>query len=98
MALDRSRFLVEWCPPASTDRLLTTVGDSLARSADRPDGIPDVTLLLTIVVPADEVAFGLFTGPSAASVEHACAVAGYPVTRVTRALTLPNPFPCTELS
>jgi hypothetical protein len=90
MPLDLSRYLVEWYRPDLTDELLEL---TTARIDDSADGLSvegiTVELLLTIVVPADEVVFCLFAAASAASVEQACRNAGCPFTRITEAITSP---------
>ena len=68
-----SRYLVEWYEPASSAALLEETARQLGRSAAEVsrEGTA-VSLLLTLFMPEDEVAFCLFAAGSPASVEQAC--------------------------
>ena len=80
MPPDPIRYLVEWYSPAGEAPAVGAAGA--------------VELLLTISVPTDEVAFGLFAAESAEAVERACRAAGHPPARITAAVgTLPPRTP-----
>lgn len=76
------RYLAEWYRSDPSDSEFRRANADVAATTD---GTP-VQLLLTVLIPTDEVAFGLFTAPSAAGVERVCRSAGHPPTRVTEAL------------
>jgi hypothetical protein len=76
------RYLAEWYRPDPSDQRFRRAYANVVATAI---GTP-VQLLLTVLVPADDVAFGLFTAPSAAGVEQVCRAAGYPPTRVAEAV------------
>ena len=84
------RYLAEWYRPDPSDQQFRRANADVAATAI---GTP-VQLLLTVVVADDHVAFGLFTAPSAAGVEHVCRVAGHPPTRIAEALAeFTDPLP-----
>ena len=68
-----SRYLVEWYQQALSAALLEETERQLGRSAAEVsrEGAA-VSLLLTLFMPDDEVAFCLFAAASPASVEQAC--------------------------
>lgn len=82
------RYLVEWYQPALSGELLDRAVDQIGRStAEVSQQGSTVELLLTLFMPDDEVAFGLFAAGSPASVERACRRAELPFERITRAIT-----------
>jgi hypothetical protein len=85
-----SRYLVEWYQPALSEALLEETSRQIDRSAAElsSEGTA-VSLLLTLFMPDDEVAFCLFAAGSPASVEQACRRAALPFGRITRAITGP---------
>ena len=86
-----SRYLAEWYQPAMTEERLEQtarrIGQSAAELSAR--GRP-VHVLVTILMPDDEVAFCLFAAGSPTLVEQACRRAGIPFSRITRAITIPD--------
>lgn len=85
-----SQYLVEWYQPALSAALLEETARHLGRSAAEmsKEGTA-VSLLLTLFMPEDEVAFCLFAAGSPASVEQACRRAELPFERISRAITGP---------
>ncbi len=85
------RYLVEWYQPALSKELLERTVHQIDRSAAElsQEGTA-VDLLLTLFVPADEVAFCLFAAGSPAAVEQACRRAELPFDRITKTITAPN--------
>lgn len=85
-----SRYLVEWYQPALSAALLEETAREIDRSAAElsKEGTA-VSLLLTLFMPDDEVAFCLFAARSSASVERACQRAALPFDRISRAITGP---------
>jgi hypothetical protein len=83
-----SRYLVEWYQPALSAALLDETERELGRSAAEVsrEGTA-VSLLLTLFMPDDEVAFCLFAAGSPASVEQTCRRAALPFERISRAIT-----------
>ena len=77
-------YLAEWYRPEVTERLVDEVAAHLGLSvtavstADSP-----VRLLLTMVVPADEVLYCLFGADSPEKVVEVCQHAGMPPDRIT---------------
>ena len=88
------RYLVEWYQPALSTALLEETERQLGRSAAEvsKEGTA-VSLLLTLFMPDDEVAFCLFAAGSPASVEQTCRRAALPVERISRAITGPDARP-----
>jgi hypothetical protein len=87
-APSQPRYLVEWYQPAHRGELLDRAVDQIGRSAAEVSEQGNaVELLLTLFMPDDEVAFGLFAASSRASVEQACRRAALPFERITRAIT-----------
>ncbi len=83
-----SRYLVEWYQPALSSALLEETERQLGRSAAEVSrGGTAVSLLLTLFMPDDEVAFCLFAAGSSASVEQACRRAALPFERISRVIT-----------
>jgi Protein of unknown function (DUF4242) len=85
-----SRYLVEWYQPALSAARLEETAHEIDRSAAElsKEGTA-VSLLLTLFMPDDEVAFCLFAAGSPASVEQACRRAALPFDRISRAITGP---------
>jgi len=87
----RSRYLAEWYQPAMPgarlEQTVARIGQSAAELS--ADGSA-VHVLLTLFMPHDEVTFCLFAAESPALVEQACRGAGMPVSRITRAITIPE--------
>jgi Protein of unknown function (DUF4242) len=85
------RYLVEWYQPALSAALLEETQRQLGRSAAEvsQEGTA-VSLLMTLFVPDDEVAFCLFAAGSPTSVEQTCRRAALPFERISRAITGPD--------
>jgi hypothetical protein len=84
---DLSGYLVEWYRPGLTDELLEETADKIDRSAKQFSAEGSlVDLLLTLFVPADEVAFCLFAASSPASVAQVCRRARLPFHRIAEAM------------
>lgn len=82
------RYLVEWYQPALSAAVLEETERQLGRSAAEVSSEgPRVSLLLTLFMPDDEVAFCLFAAGSPASVEQTCRRAALPFERISRAIT-----------
>jgi hypothetical protein len=82
------RYLVEWYQPALSGELLDRAVDQIGRStAEISAQGTAVELLLTLFMPDDEVAFGLFAAGSPGAVEQACRRADLPPARITKAIT-----------
>jgi hypothetical protein len=93
-AANLPRYLVEWYGPGLTDELLEqTAGriDRFARDLSAEGSVVD--LLLTLFVPDDEVAFGLFAADSPASVAQVCRRAQLPFHRIATAIARPSRTP-----
>jgi len=90
-AAGRPRYLAEWYQPAMTEERLEQTSRRIGRSAAElsAKGSP-VHVLLTLLMPDDEVAFCLFAAGSPALVEQACRRADIPFSRITRAITNPE--------
>jgi hypothetical protein len=87
----QTRYLVEWYQPGLSGELLDRTVDQIGRStAEISEQGPAVELLLTLFMPDDEVAFGLFAAGSPAAVEEACRGADLPLARITKAITGPG--------
>ncbi len=86
------RYLVEWYRPGLTGELLEQTASTIDRcTADLSAEGTRVDLLLTLFVPADEVAFCLFAAGSPTSVEQACRRARLPFTRIAETIDRPAP-------
>ena len=85
------RYLAEWYQPAMTEERLDQTALRICQSAAELSarGSP-VRVLVTMLMPDDEVAFCLFAAGSPALVEQACRRAGIPFSRITRAITSPD--------
>jgi hypothetical protein len=85
------RFLVEWYGPRASERCSSeTAGrlnDSAASTSARGTRI---RLLMTLAVPADDYALGIFAAESAEIVAQLCADAGAPPERISSAVTWPR--------
>lgn len=75
-------YLVEWYRPDLADDLVARL-DQFATAAHEAG--TQVTLLMALAVPADEVVFGLFAADSVDAVTRVCGQAGLPAQRVTEA-------------
>lgn len=85
------RYLVEWYQPALSAALLEETERELGRSAaEVSEEGTAVSLLLTLFMPDDDVAFCLFAAGSPTSVEQACRRAALPFERISRAITGPD--------
>lgn len=84
----RRRYLVEWYQPGLSGPELDRTGRRLAESAHAvcADGAA-VDLMLTLCLPADEVAFGLFSATSEAALAEVLRHAGLQFDRITEAVT-----------
>jgi hypothetical protein len=80
-------YLVEWYRPGLDDDQLSDLVADLDR-ASASVGIEGLAVrcLWTLAVPADDVAFGIFTADSADTVSMVCRRAGMPASRLTAAL------------
>ncbi|UXA20336.1 hypothetical protein [Mycobacterium sp. SMC-4] len=79
-------YLVEWYQPAAVRESLELTTAILEASAAAISALgTTITLTAMIVVPADEVLFGVFSAGSADSVSHVCRHAGLPADRLTAA-------------
>ena len=79
---------MEWYQPALSGELLDRTVDQIGRStAEISEQGTAVELLLTLFMPDDEVAFGLFAAGAPAAVEQACRRAELPLARITKAIT-----------
>jgi hypothetical protein len=86
------RYLVEWYRPGLTGELLEQTASTIDRcTADLSAGGTRIDLLLTLFVPADEVAFCLFAAGSPTLVEQACQRARLPFTRIAETIDRPAP-------
>lgn len=84
------RYLVEWYRPGLTGELLEQTASTIDRcTADLSAEGTKIDLLLTLFVPADEVAFCLFAAGSPTSVEQACRRAQLPFTRIAETIDRP---------
>jgi hypothetical protein len=80
-------YLVEWYRPGlDGDQLSDLVADLDRSSISVTAEGSAVRCVYTLVVPADEVAFGVFVADSAEVVALVCRRAGLPVTRLTAAV------------
>jgi hypothetical protein len=80
-------YLVEWyrpgLPAGPLERTAVTLKDSAASVCARGTAVQLLNLLL---VPTDDVVFGIFTADSADSVAETCERAGVPAQRLTAAV------------
>jgi hypothetical protein len=82
-------YLVEWYRPAGSGaQLARTTGMIDAYAASMSAAGSRVHLLAVVVVPSDEVIFGVFAADSEADVAETCRQAGMAAQRVTAALGL----------
>jgi hypothetical protein len=85
-----SRYLAEWYQPAMTEERLEQTALRIGQSAaELSAGGSPVHVLMTMLMPDDEVAFCLFAAGSPTLVEQACRRADIPFSRITRAITSP---------
>lgn len=83
----RPHFLVEWYRPDVADEVFDHSLAKLGACADSLSaGGEPVQLLVTLAVPGDEVAFGVFHAGSAQTVAQVCDLAGIPAQRLTPAV------------
>ena len=81
------RYLVEWYCPTPTAETLEHRASALAEhAAATVDDDSRVTLLMTLLLPTDEVVFGLFAASSSESVARVCRLSGYPAGRLSPAV------------
>lgn len=79
-------YLVEWYQPAVVRGSLERTSAVLESSAAAASALgPTIQLMSMIVVPADEMAFGIFCAASADLVSKVCRQAGLPADRLTAA-------------
>ena len=79
-----SHFLVEWYrPDAASDGFDDGVTRLVEFAASESAQEAHVHLLVTLAVPGDEVAFGVFDANSAGAVADVCGRAGIPAQRLT---------------
>jgi hypothetical protein len=82
----RACYLAEWYRPElaeqSLDQTVTTIEACVSTTASE---ISPVELLTMLVVPTDEVVFGIFIAESADVVVKVCHQAGIPAQRLTAA-------------
>jgi hypothetical protein len=84
-----SQFLVEWYWPASTALVFDDAVTHLVDLAATTEAAVEV--LVTVLVEADEVAFGIFDAHSETSVKELCSRAGVPAQRLTPAVDIRFP-------
>jgi hypothetical protein len=83
-ARSKSHFLVEWYRPDAASGGFDDKVSRLAEcAASASAGGAPVHLLVTLAVPGDEVAFGVFDAHSAGAVAEVCGRAGIPPQRLT---------------
>jgi hypothetical protein len=84
------QYLAEWYQPAMTEDRLDQIARRIGQSAAElsAKGNP-VHVLVTMLMPDDEVAFCLFAAGSPTLVEQACRRADIPFSRISRAITSP---------
>jgi hypothetical protein len=87
MSIDaRACYLAEWYRPAFNEESLDhAVATIEACASTTVSGISPVELLAMLVVPTDEVAFGIFVAESVDVVAKVCDGAGIPAQRLTAA-------------
>ncbi len=79
-------YLVEWYQPALVRGSLERTSAALQSSAAAASAFgPTIQLMSMIVVPADEMVFGIFCAASADLVSKVCRHAGLPADRLTAA-------------
>lgn len=80
-------YLVEWYRPALGGAQLELVASKIAACAASSAGAR-VRVLAVVMVPADEVIFGVFAANSEADIAETCRRAGMAAQRVTAAIGL----------
>jgi hypothetical protein len=80
-------YLVEWYRAALIGEQLDRATSTIEAAAASMTGSP-VCLLAIVVVPTDEVIFGVFAADSEADVNETCRLAGMTAQRVTAAVGL----------
>ncbi|ANE82468.1 hypothetical protein A7U43_27265 [Mycobacterium adipatum] len=79
-------YLVEWYQPALVRGSLERTSAALQSSAAAASALgPTIQLMSMIVVPTDEMVFGVFCAASADLVSKVCRHAGLPADRLTAA-------------
>jgi hypothetical protein len=86
-------FLVEWYGPAAIEG---TVGEAAKRFSSGLGSAEGAQLrhLMTIAIPDDDYAFGIFTAKSADAVRQVCIDAGARPDRVSDAIGWPSTIDC----
>ncbi|MGC2653362.1 MAG: hypothetical protein WA317_07135 [Mycobacterium sp.] len=80
-------YLVEWYRPGLHTEQLDSIAAHVDQSSAlvRAEGLP-VRRVLTLVIPTDDVVFGIFAASAADIVALVCQRAGMPASRLTAAL------------
>jgi Protein of unknown function (DUF4242) len=88
-------YLVEWYRPDLTEEQLNNTAATLEACAASmsAEGSP-VQLLMTLLVPTDEVIFGIFAASSAHIVSETCQRGGMPAQRLTAAIDASTSHAC----
>jgi hypothetical protein len=82
-------FLVEWYGPAA---IACTVGEAAKRLRSGLESVEDAQLrrLMTVAIPDDDYAFGIFAAASADAVKQLCIEAGARPDRISAAIGWPS--------
>jgi hypothetical protein len=86
-------FLVEWYGPAA---IVGTVGAAAERLRSGPESGEGAELrrLMTVAIPDDDYAFGIFAAESVDTVRQACIDAGARPDRISAAIGWPSTIDC----
>jgi hypothetical protein len=84
-------FLVEWYGPAA---VAGTVGDAAKRLSSGLESGGQLRHLMTVAIPDDDYAFGVFAAESADTVRQACIDAGACPDRISAAIGWPSTIDC----
>ncbi|MFZ0712752.1 hypothetical protein [Mycobacterium sp.] len=86
-------FLVEWYGPAA---IACTVGEAAKLLSSRLESAEGAQLrrLMTVAIPDDDYAFGIFAAASADAVEQVCIEAGARPDRISAAIGWPSTIGC----
>jgi hypothetical protein len=86
-------FLVEWYGPAA---IAGSAGEAAKRLSSRLESAEGAQLrhLMTVEIPDDDYAFGVFAAESADTVRQVCIDAGAPPDRISAAIGWPSTIDC----
>jgi hypothetical protein len=77
-------FLAEWYQPDLAGRSIDDIVAALGHAATRLQTQQHpIQLMLTVISPADEMLYSVFTAESVDAVTRVCSQAGWPVDRIT---------------